>query len=235
MHISSEDKILIISPHPDDETIGCGGLLVKYGSQCDIMLLTDGRRGYLQSDEVDEDKLASVREAELRNMAKSIGVKRVIALHIPDGYLSVNRKRVVAEDISSYSMIFVPNHLERHKDHSVVTEIVQSMIKKKKLKCSLYEYEVWSPLMNPTDYIDISDVIEQKQELLSFYQSQLKYVDYLKMSICLNGYRGAGQKVSYAEAYNKVLMISFFRRLYYILPHKVRKVIHKCLAKVLEQ
>ena len=231
MQISSKDRILIVAPHPDDEAVGCGGLLVKHGTQCDIMLLTDGRKGYLSSDCVDEDWLASEREKELRQMAISVGVQKISALHIPDGTLASHKERVVQEDISGYSIVFVPNRHERHKDHCVVTKWFQSMIKKKKLKCRLYEYEVWSPLANPTDYLDISDVIGQKQMLVQFYQTQLKYLDYTKMATCLNGYRGAGQKVEYAEAYSRVLIQSLPKRLYSMLPSPVRAIIHKCVRK----
>lgn len=231
MLVSSNDRILIVAPHPDDEAVGCGGLLVKYGAQCDIMLLTDGRKGYLSSDQVDENLLASERENELKTMAKSVGVQKIIALHIPDGTLANHKKRVMQENISGYSMIIVPNRHERHKDHCVVTQLFLSMLKKQKLKCRLYEYEVWSPLANPTDYLDVSDVIEQKKTLVQFYQTQLKYVNYTKMAVCLNGYRGAGQKVEYAEAYSRVLIQSFPKKLYSKLPHSVRKFIHKCIGK----
>ena len=43
--ISREDRILIIAPHPDDEIIGVGGMLLSYTSQCDIIVLTDGAIG----------------------------------------------------------------------------------------------------------------------------------------------------------------------------------------------
>ena len=43
INIDEKARILIVSPHPDDETIGCGGILAKYGSQCDVVVLTDGR------------------------------------------------------------------------------------------------------------------------------------------------------------------------------------------------
>ena len=48
VNFKKTDKILIVSPHPDDETIGCGGLLAKYGPQCDILMLTDGRLGNIE-------------------------------------------------------------------------------------------------------------------------------------------------------------------------------------------
>ena len=43
--IQSTDKILVVAPHPDDETIGLGGLLLLYGEQIDVLVLTDGSKG----------------------------------------------------------------------------------------------------------------------------------------------------------------------------------------------
>ena len=42
LEIRPTDKICILAPHADDESIGCGGLLALYGKQCDVVLLTDG-------------------------------------------------------------------------------------------------------------------------------------------------------------------------------------------------
>ena len=45
LSFSSKDRILIVAPHPDDEAIGCGGILALYGDQCDVLILTDGSKG----------------------------------------------------------------------------------------------------------------------------------------------------------------------------------------------
>ena len=45
LNINPKARILVLAPHADDETIGCGGFLLKYGKQCDVVLLTDGRYG----------------------------------------------------------------------------------------------------------------------------------------------------------------------------------------------
>ena len=36
--INENDRILIVSPHPDDESIGCGGVMSLYRGHCDVLL-----------------------------------------------------------------------------------------------------------------------------------------------------------------------------------------------------
>lgn len=43
--IKPDDKCLVIAPHADDESIGCGGLLLTYPQNFEVVVLTDGRRG----------------------------------------------------------------------------------------------------------------------------------------------------------------------------------------------
>ena len=65
LDIKKNDRILIVAPHPDDETIGCGGLMLKYGEQCEILLLTDGRKGYNSDIKTDEDALVEKKLEEV--------------------------------------------------------------------------------------------------------------------------------------------------------------------------
>lgn len=231
MRITSKDRILIVAPHPDDETLGCGGVLINYGAQCDILLLTDGRKGYLSTDLVDEEELIQKREKEIRFVAKSVNVQNLMMLHIPDGSVKAYRNWIKKVNLSPYTMVFVPNRKERHRDHCMVTSIVIHMIRQQHLNIRLYEYEVWSPLAEPTDYLDISAVIQEKKKLVSYYKTQLKYVDYWRMVSCLNGYRGVSQKVEFAEAYFFVPILGLLRQGYSLLPHSLRKAIHKFWQK----
>lgn len=215
--IQSDDKILIVAPHADDETIGCGGIMLEYGKQCDILLLTDGRKGYSHADLVDEADLARCRLQELKRVAEITQVNHVFFLNAEDCRLHENLSEMRRFDLRPYDFIFVPNRFERHSDHSVVFPEFKKMKRWQRAKARLIEYEVWSPLRCPSHILDISKNIKDKQNLVQQYKSQIKYVDYAGMVEGLNRYRGAGYKTQYAEAYavvpNHAILGSLYRKM----------------------
>lgn len=229
--INEKARILIVAPHPDDESIGCGGLMLKYGAQCEILLLTDGRKGYDSSVPTDEEQLVRQRAEELRKAAAIAGIEQIYMLGIPDNTLAQNENVVAVFDITPYDFIFVPNHLERHKDHAPVLRMIEKMRRAQKSKARIYEYEVWSPLSALTDVLDLNGLMKRKLDMVRQYQSQIRFLDYEAMTEALNRYRGAGQKIKYAEVYSFVPQLSMIKRIYQKLPLSFRKWLRKVLGK----
>lgn len=231
LSINPQARILIVAPHPDDESIGCGGLMLQYGAQCEILLLTDGRKGYDSSVPTDEEQLVRQRAEELRRAAAIAGIEKIYMLGIPDNTLKQNETTVGAFDLTPYDYIFVPNHLERHKDHAPVLKMIQKMCRRQHASARIYEYEVWSPIPGPTDVLILNDLMERKLEMVRQYQSQIRFLDYEAMTQALNRYRGAGQKTQYAEVYAYVPHLSSAKRLYRKLPRFVREMIRSAVGK----
>lgn len=223
-NIENDKRILVVAPHPDDESIGCGGLLIKYGQQCDVLLITDGRKGYASCDKVDEDKLAAEREAELKKSCEIANVKNVFCLKIHDGEGPKNKKTIREFDIKGYDFIFVPNHNERQIDHSYLLGVFKKMRNRQKKSIKIFEYEVWSPLASPTDVLNISDIIKKKEKMVSQFVTQIKYVDYVALTLSLNRYRGASYKTQYAETYRYVPYLGFLKSIYRKIPGKWKAV-----------
>lgn len=190
------DKILILAPHPDDEAIGCAGVLLKYGSLCELCVLTDGCLG---NPEWTMEKTKNVRQKEFEKAMAYVGIKHQQMMGIKDGSLKTAFTRFKQLKLQDYNYILCPNPKENHCDHKIVYPFLKKIIDKAKTK--IIFYEVWSPIPNPTHYVDISDIIEAKKELISVYKSQLKYVDYKSRILGLNHYRGMCPAVNYAEAY----------------------------------
>lgn len=201
LSIKKQDKILVVAPHPDDETIGCGGILAAFGPQCSVLLLTDGRLGKKAEGQTEEDT-AAIRKTEFEAVMAFFGVDQYRTLDIRDRQLASCRKDVPQVDLRAFDYIFVPNRNERHPDHKAAYEIFRKMSRRQRVEARLVEYEVWSPIISANCFFDISGLIEKKTDALRLYASQIRAIDYEAMVKGLNGYRGAPQHVKYCEAYS---------------------------------
>ena len=199
--VAEGERILIVAPHPDDETVGCGGLLALYGPQCEVLLLTDGRKGGPADGSKTEEETAEIRRAEFDAVAAFFGVTRVTALCLPDSCLRENANAISSVDLRRYDKIFIPYRLERHPDHAAANRIIRKFYKRQRSKAMLIEYEVWSPITAPNRFLDISEVMEKKLQAIRLYRSQIRELNYEALAVGLNGYRGAPHHISYCEAY----------------------------------
>ena len=97
----TELSLLAVQPHPDDESIGTGGTLARYsaeGVRTTLVTATRGEVGEILDKELDPKeaapRLASIREAELRNAVKILGVGELVFLGYEDsGMAGLPRNR----------------------------------------------------------------------------------------------------------------------------------------------
>lgn len=198
-------KIVVLSPHPDDETVGAGGALLKHhqaGCHLTTIVLTDGAAGVPGQARQD---VARLREDEVRAAAAHLGIDRLIFACEPDGSLSTGRVsarlREWLQDTCP-DMLYLPFFLDNHPDHRAVTTLLAQAMAGSGLRFTCCAYEVWSPLV-PNILVDIGAQMPRKLEAIRCYQSQLKQVDYVRLFEGLNAYR-AGQfagRIQYAEAF----------------------------------
>lgn len=111
-------KLMCVLAHPDDESLGAGGLLAKYaaeGVETYLVTATRGERGWFgpQADYPGPAALGKIREAELRAAAKVLGLREVAFLDYIDGELDqANPTEVIGQIVA---------HLRRVRPHVVVT------------------------------------------------------------------------------------------------------------------
>lgn len=194
--INPYDKILVLSPHPDDDTIGCGGLLALYPHQCDVICLTDGRYG---DSSVNPSELINIRKNEFETVMRNTAVNSFRMLGIEDSKLP---EAVPELDLEQYTHILIPSPNDVHSDHRAVSDILKKHYKKYYEK--VVYYEIISVLSNPTHLLDISSVISKKQENMGLYHSQMKFFNCIDRISALNRYRGMLLHFDYAEAYQFV-------------------------------
>ena len=196
IRISKDDKILITAPHPDDESIGCGGLLALYQGQCDVLLATDGYR-----EEWNNKEASELRVSEFIKATEYLGVCNRIMLHIPENRIQNHFKDFLNIDLSKYKYVLVPNRYEEHTDHFALYKVIKKALKKKHSNAELIEYEVWTTIRKPNIKIDISDVVDKKRYAIECHNSQVKELDYAEMILGLNSYRGKSRGCNYAEMF----------------------------------
>lgn len=177
LDIKDKDRILIIAPHPDDECIGPGGVLLRFAEQCEVIVLTDGRQG--QGDTVPEIE-KRIRKQEFMNEMKRLNVGCFRMLDIEDGTLFSHRDCMSEIPLEEFDKIFVTGVSDDHPDHKAaflcVKEAAKKIASEEMPEC--YLYEVHTPLQSPTHFLDISGAIEGKCELIRLHRSQLKELPY---------------------------------------------------------
>ena len=159
---------LVFAPHPDDETFGLGGSILKLTDSnqiVNVVMMTDGAAG---GD-------AAVRKNELLKATEALGVKEVHFMGASDGDLQVNsiNTKSVIDLIEKYmpDNIFFPSPLEYHPDHRATAWLVWNALQSISFSGSVFSYEIAN--QSPASMlIDISDVMERKLEIMRICKPQ---------------------------------------------------------------
>ena len=204
------ETVLILAPHPDDEAIGCGGVICLHrrrGDPVRVAFLTSGERGLAG---LSKETVQSIREAEAWAAAKVLGIEQLEFLRLPDLGLddviveAAERLRPLLETWLP-DLIYLPHPEESHPDHAAALPIVRTALigfTARPEPPELRGYEVWSPMSRPGWVEDVTAVMPRKLRAIRCYQSQIELFRYDRAVRGLNQYRGvmaAGRP--YAEAF----------------------------------
>lgn len=188
---SRGDRFLILSPHPDDEAIGCGGLICRALQQEAAVLVAFITDGALGGDPTKRRQEAlMVRDFCLQQFG------RTYEIHFGNQReMDIDAQRL-QKDILDWCQQFSPHYLltphseDNHRDHFVVYRTVGSLARElqRKLRLQILGYEIWTPLQLGA-FVDISDFGDLKREMISLYKSQQRVKDYASLILALNHYR----------------------------------------------
>ncbi len=203
-------SVLVLAPHPDDETIGCGGALVLHRGQGDrvrVVFVTDGMAGDALGYYAALD-YRELRREEARRAGAILGVDELVFCDYPDGRLAEARDLAdrLAALLEAYQpdIIYRPSAIEIHPDHWALGVGVEEALRRYKPPIRDFCYEIWATV-HPTHVIDITNVWDLKRKAVEQYQSQLRYNDYIHMVAGLNAYRTIYlPSARYVEAFEAV-------------------------------
>jgi len=142
---------LIIAPHPDDETLGCGGTILRKrqaGAEITVLFMTDGSTSHMHL--LSPEKLKEIRAQEALAACKQLGVPEanVHFLEAPDGHLHTkldNALEKLIELCATYrpAEIFVPYANDPNPDHVASAQAVERLLEQQDEPIICYEYPVW--------------------------------------------------------------------------------------------
>jgi LmbE family N-acetylglucosaminyl deacetylase len=199
--------VLVLAPHPDDETLACGGAIALHASQGDpvtVLIATDGAAGDPDS-HYSSSEYPALRQAESRSAAGILGVSSLWFLGYPDGKLSeaTDLDDRLADAVGQIrpTLVYHPSTLEVHPDHWALAVAVERALERHRGAIAAYAYEIWATV-RPTHLLDITAVWEVKRKAAEQYQTQLRYNDYLHKISGLNAYRAIHlPSARYVEAF----------------------------------
>jgi LmbE family N-acetylglucosaminyl deacetylase len=224
--VKNKKRVLVVAPHPDDETLGVGGTIAKYSAQGDevFVLMVSGHLPPIYSRKAYEETVSEAYSA-----FSVLGVKKSEFLEIPATMIGDQPLHEVNGRISKVVNDFNPHivlcpYPDRHIDHRLVFDSVMVATRPvgvgKDIKI-VAAYETLSethwnaphiePNFTPNWVVDISDHISEKLNALECYKSQISEFPgprSIEAVEALAKFRGTQAGFGYGEGFHIVRMIS---------------------------
>ena len=211
--------VLVIAPHPDDEVLGCGGIIAKRakaGDEVWVCIVTEGKTPMYS------EEFIRTEENEMRNAHRKLGVTHAITLKLPSAALDtmpqheINDKLAEVVNMLQPDEVFIPHHGDMHRDHQIVADAAMVALRpngKNKVR-RILAYETMSETdwnipntqnaFIPNVFEDIGAYVVQKTEALMMYRSQVQEYPAARSPIGIQGlalHRGATVGMESAEAF----------------------------------
>jgi LmbE family N-acetylglucosaminyl deacetylase len=210
--------VLVVSAHADDETLGCGGTLLRHragGDDLSWALLSTATEGRWSRPEVER------RRRQVDVVAAAYGMREVVRGDFPAGRLDTvpvaELMEVIAEAVERTrpEVVYVVHGGDVHTDHTVAFRATMSVLKPFHLEKlgvrRVLAYETLSsteaaamPSFLPNLWVDVSAELERKLELLALYETEAQEEPLPRSASAIRAlarYRGATIGVEYAEAF----------------------------------
>ncbi len=187
-------KTLVVAPHPDDESLGCGGaiaLLREFKGEVKVLVLSDGTLSHPNSVKFPPEKLRELRETEMLRALKILGVPaedvtffRYRDRNVPntnsESWLEAVEKCRAYLRKNQAETILVPWRRDPHPDHRAAYSLIKAACKN---SVRVIEYPIWlweiaesadAPRFDEVSAwrLDISRAIKKKQRAIGAHASQ---------------------------------------------------------------
>ncbi len=218
-------KILVIAAHPDDEVLGCGGMMKKHSTRGDevfVLILTNGstvRYG---------DKMTETLQENAESCGKILGVKDTYFRNLPEQKLDgiplldiIQEIEKVIDEVKP-DIIYTTHKGDINQDHRAVFEATMIAVRPvNKFVKEIYSYEIISSTewgnpfeeiaFLPNVFMNIEQEVEDKISAFKKYESQVNQWPHSRSEKgvrTLAQYRGMQSNMPYAEAFVLIRKIS---------------------------
>ncbi|CAN5826497.1 PIG-L family deacetylase [soil metagenome] len=188
-------RAVVVAPHPDDETLGCGGaiaLLQQRSIPVHVLVMSDGTQSHPDSKSYPADRLRVQREQETCAALKGLGISepKVTFFRWPDTAVPglgdqdfATAVNLCSESLQRCqpSLLFVPWQHDQHCDHRATWQIVQQAVSNWPQPPRQVVYSIWGdraaglPALPPGETgwrLDIRAVVAVKRQAVMAHQSQ---------------------------------------------------------------
>jgi LmbE family N-acetylglucosaminyl deacetylase len=190
-------NILIVAPHPDDETLGCASVIAnrsRAGDDVHIVVLTDGHRLFISALGIhDNPSPQEVSDRRKRETERAVGIlggnaANIRYLDYKDGSLEAHSAEVVRRLLPIFeelrpAEVYVTNAYEHHPDHRAASTIVSQAIDTNGLATELFQYFIGpkagyaiDPAREQVIEVDISRIFELKKVAVNQFECHLKVI-----------------------------------------------------------
>jgi LmbE family N-acetylglucosaminyl deacetylase len=213
-------NVMVIAPHPDDETLGCGGIIQRFKHEkinVYWLIVTS-----INQSEDYTKKFIMNRELEINDVVNHYQFNKVFNLNFPTSMLDTIPFNNIVTGISAAlsevkpETLFIPYYGDIHTDHRIVFEACMSSIKwfRQKTIKKVMSYETLSETnfsnnienntFNPNTYYDISNYIDSKIKAMNIYRTEIDKHPFPRSEDSIRSLakiRGSESGYEYAEAF----------------------------------
>ena len=143
-------RVVVVAPHPDDETLGAGGTLAAWAAAADlsvtVVAVTDGEGSHPDSPTLGREELAERRHEERRRALAALGLRdaAVVRAGLPDGGVAGHRG-VLADLLDDVlrpgDTLLAPVPGDGHPDHDAAAEVADDVAARRGL--ARWHYAIW--------------------------------------------------------------------------------------------
>jgi LmbE family N-acetylglucosaminyl deacetylase len=185
-----EDNMVVISPHPDDDILGGGGVMIEAaekGRAVFSVTLTDGRGSPRRDPTLSDEEMAGLRQKESLAALRAVGAKGGFYFRKRSSGLEGEEGKNVAEELRKLleslrpSEIFLPAPYERHRTHIRCTRLTLGALRSLDgPKPSLLGYSLWGNFFGGKKRVarDITPFVRKKVEAVLAHATQIAYKNY---------------------------------------------------------